>query len=137
MLIEALKAISPVVILADVTLAEAERWLKINNIPYDNLVAKDPTDETSDAKSYRKWQVKYERSRGRTEFFVDSDPELIAWAIEEGIPSLLFVHPQFAAPISRRDSNKGRMSWTEIEAEVNRRQKIAVEAQGGGDDAGL
>lgn len=136
-LLEGLKRIGPVVLLANKSIAEAEHWLRTNNIIYDNLLGKEVAeDETSN--ELRRRQVALERSRGRIDFFVDGDPSNVAWAVSEGICSLLFAHPQFAAPVSRRDSNKGRRSWDDIQAEIDRRQKVALEVTTQEDvDAGL
>jgi hypothetical protein len=104
-------------------MSEAEHWLRLNNVIFDNLVCADGVDSVEPLR-YR--QIRFQRSLSRVDFLVDSDPEVINWALSEGIMSLFFVHPQFAAPVSRRDSNKGRRSWEEIGLEIDRRQKIAA-----------
>lgn len=126
-LLEAFKQTGPVYILADSTAAEAEHWLKVNNIIFDNLIGS--TDVPVAFEPLRVRQVAAQRSRGRVDFLVDSDPDNIEWAVSEGICSVFFCHPQFAAPVSRRDSNKGRRSWDDINAEIDRRQKIAKELE--------
>jgi len=122
-LFECLKKSGPVVVLADTAMSEAEHWLRLNNVIFDNLVCADGVDSVEPLR-YR--QIRFQRSLSRVDFLVDSDPEVINWALSEGIMSLFFVHPQFAAPVSRRDSNKGRRSWEEIGLEIDRRQKIAA-----------
>jgi hypothetical protein len=125
-LLEAMRVVAPVYILADTQPEEAERWLRLNNVPFDSLVATEV--DIGDGDNLRQRQVNLCRSKGRVEFLVDAIPDHIWWAISEGIPSLFFGHPQFAAPISRRDSNRGRRSWEDIETEIDRRQKVAREA---------
>jgi hypothetical protein len=124
-LFEVLKQVAPVIVLSDKETAEGERWLRQNNVEFDNLIGSEVNRDTSIA--LRRQQVSQERSKSnKIEFYVDCNPDHVWWAVSEGIPSLFFVHPQFAAPISRRDSNKGRRSWEEIQAEVDRRQAVSL-----------
>lgn len=119
-----MKRIGPVVVLADGAMAEAERWLRVNNFVFDNLVA---DDGVASLEPLRQRQITQIRGKGRVDFFIAPEPETVWWAVSEGIPSLFFVHPQFAAPVARKDSNRGRKAWADIEAEVDRRQKVAAE----------
>jgi hypothetical protein len=127
-LFEVLKACAPVVVLSDKPSPEGERWLKVNNVAYDNLIGAEVNLDTS--VPLRRQQVSQERAKSsKIEFLVDSNADHVWWAVSEGIPALFFAHPQFAAPVSRRDSNKGRRSWDEIQTEIDRRQAVALDEE--------
>lgn len=125
-LFEAMKRLGPVVVLADGTVREAEHWLRTNNVVHDDVVGSEMLVDPD--VPLRRQQVLTIRSRGRLAFLVEADAGTVGWAVSEGIPSLFFVHPQFAAPVSRRDTNVGRRTWEEIQAEVDRRQQVAAGA---------
>lgn len=103
---------------------EAERWLKQNNIGtvIDDIIDyKDPAS-TEDDEALR--QVKFCQGRGKVDFVVTDDVELSKQLMENGITTLLFLHPKYARPEFRPDVPLGVRSWLEITQEIDRQQDL-------------
>ncbi len=64
-------------------------------------------------------QVTRLRAEGNTfEFVVIPDPGLAAQLYADGVPVLLYVHPQFSGKVVRPDHVMGIRPWSELAAEV-------------------
>ena len=99
----------------------AEHWLKVNGfIGFDELI-----DNTYDliGEELSKRQITVARSRQAVEMVVTADPDLSAWVFEQGIPALLFAHPDTMGigvrPDVKTASNK--RTWGAIEDVITQR----------------
>ena len=98
---------------------DAEHWLNMNGfIAFDELI--DNTyDLIGDELSQR--QITVARSRQQVELLVTGDPQLAAWAFEQGIPSLVLAHPDTMLVQNRPDAPKKMRAWTDIEDVITKR----------------
>ena len=98
---------------------DAEHWLNVNGfIAYDELI--DNTyDLIGDELSQR--QITVARSRQQVELLVTGDPQLAAWAFEQGLPSLVLAHPDTMLVQNRPDAPKKMRAWTDIEEVITKR----------------
>ena len=104
------------------TKADAEHWLLSHGIVgYDDLLDSSYSLEGEDLK---KRQFTISRSTAPIELYVDADPEMVAWAFEQGVPSLLLAHPSYLRVENRPDAPKSIRKWGEITAAITR-QNIA------------
>ena len=106
---------------------EAERWLKQNNIVsiVDDLVDYIDPASTPDDESIR--QVEHCRAKGKIDFVVTSDLDLTKQLMENGITTLLFVHPKYMRPEFRPDKPYGIRAWDSITEEIDRQQELYAE----------
>lgn len=72
-------------------------------------------------------QVKYCRSQGKMELVVTANVELAKGLLEEGIDSLLFLHPNYLRPEFRPDGRQGMRSWAAIEEEIDKQIEMMKE----------
>lgn len=113
---------------------DAEHWLNVNGfVAYDELI--DNTyDLIGDELSQR--QITVARSRQQVELLVTGDPQLAAWAFEQGLPSLVLAHPDTMLVQNRPDAPKKMRAWTDIEEVITKRNiKRSIDISK--DDAGL
>ena len=113
---------------------DAEHWLNVNGfVAYDELI--DNTyDLIGDELSQR--QITVARSRQQVELLVTGDPQLAAWAFEQGLPSLVLAHPDTMRVQNRPDAPKKMRAWTDIEEVITKRNiKRSIDISK--DDAGL
>lgn len=107
--------------------AEAENWLVSNKISkVDNLIDKEYVQKEY-GRSLLKRQVDYARSQGKVDFVVTSDTELAKDLLEEGIETLLFLHPQYIRPEFRPDMGQGVRRWADIQAEIDKQNEMYFE----------
>lgn len=78
-------------------------------------------DETEDLPPHPLWKRQFEvaRSQGPLSMVITSELERFDWAVEHGIPGLLFAHPRFAAPPRRPEV--GARNWEDVLEEVEAR----------------
>lgn len=112
-LVRSLHSTANVVLFTDRDLAWVERWLVLNGVDdYDNVEHRD--------KPLKDWVWTLAT---RPTLVVITDPSEAAWALENGLPSVLACFPKFALPEHRPESR----SWNEIVAEMDRQLGLAVE----------
>ena len=100
----------------------AVHWLKVNQVDVDDVIANDVLVDPDE--DLRRRQIQVARARGQVSMVIDSDPEIIAWALGEGLVGLLFVHPTVILP---KDRPVGvRRPWRAIQDELDRQAKITV-----------
>jgi hypothetical protein len=94
---------------------DAEFWLMSNGIiDYAELID-DSYALLGEDLSRR--QITIARSRQPIELLLTADPSLAAWAFEQGIPSLLFAHPDSIGIANR----PGMRAWGEIEEAITQK----------------
>ena len=104
---------------------KTHRWLlehKVNT--YDDLV-----DNTAPGilENPELEQVKYCRSQGKVELVVTANVELAKDLLEQGIDTLLFLHPNYLRPEFRPDGRQGVRSWKAIEEEMDKQMEMLKE----------
>lgn len=71
--------------------------------------------------------VKYVRSQGKLDLVVTGNVELSKELLEQGIDTLLFLHPTYLRPEFRPDSRQGVKSWAAIEQELEKQANMIRE----------
>ena len=103
----------------------AEIWLKTNNLAksLDDIfqIVDTPLDNPP------LLTVETLRSRGKLDFVVTSDPELAKDLLEQGITTMLFLHPRYIRPEFRPDGRKGVRSWEKITEEMDKQQGLYMD----------
>lgn len=113
----ALKSNSRVAIFTGWSKGRAEHWLAVNGfVGYDELID-NSYDLIGDELSKR--QVTVARSRQPVELLITSEPSLVAWAFENGIPAILFAHPDTMLIPNRPDVKM--KPWADIEEVISKR----------------
>ena len=103
---------------------DAERWLKASNvgaideiIDYSYITAVDNKDMAL---------VEYCRSQGKVELVITASVPMAEQLLEQGLHTILFLHPLYIRPEFRPDG-RGRRSWDAITAELDRQQELYSE----------
>jgi len=117
-LIEALRPMGRIVFMCDTTEDDARRWLQQNRVPSEEILG--TAVDLGRGEPLRHRQINVLRALGPMRFVVDPDPSVVAWALSEGITSLLFAHPVFALPKNRPDIETPKRKWADIEEEYVR-----------------
>lgn len=100
-------------------------WLKLNGLTrHMRLIGTDVTDPLEDA-AKRRAQLAMIRAEGEPiAFVVDPNPAVAKSLLLAGLPTLLFVHPQYSRPSFRPDYQGRVIPWAELAAEVERQQLL-------------
>jgi len=94
---------------------EAEHWLLTNGIiDYAELI---DSSYALLGEDLSQRQITVARSRQPVELLLTADPTLGAWAFDNGIPSLVFAHPESIAIPHR----PGMKAWGAIEESIDKR----------------
>lgn len=132
LLVECMRTAGKIVVISKDSKESTRRWLMQNRISYDDIV--DNSVDLGGFDSLKKTQINRVRSTGLVKFLVDHDPEVNAWAMSEGITCAMFVHPVYALPKNRPDSDHPRKSWNDIQREYDKQQNLL---DGDSEDADL
>ena len=104
---------------------KTDRWLLQHKIvTLDDLVGRDVPGVLDDPEFE---QVKYLRSQGPVDVVITSNIDLSKKLLEEGIDSLLFLHPSYFKAEYRPDAPTGKRRWAEIEGEIDRQIEMLKE----------
>lgn len=122
-LLEALRTLGRVVVLTTQSEEYVTQWLWQNKLVVDDLIT--PAALIDPADNPRIRQIQTARTRGLVELVVTTEPAVITWCLNQGVPSLLFAHPEHLIPTSRPGHQASRRSWDEIQEELIRRRKAA------------
>ena len=111
-----------VVLVTEWEYERAEHWVKGHGITgYSQMLGRSGLDV---GVSLRRWQLHRLRSGGAVvDLVIDSNPLVIAMAMYEGAPGLLFAHPFYMRPEMRPDSPRRPRPWDEVQAEMQRQQE--------------
>ena len=99
--------------------ADAERWLKLNNMGSIDEAIDHTFISGAEEKDKDLRLVEYCRSKGKVELVITADVELAKYLLEEGLHVLLFLHPTYLRPEFRPDG-RGRKAWAAITDELDR-----------------
>lgn len=100
---------------------DAERWLKTNGIPKFDELLDHSYITPGDNNDLR--LVEYCRSQGKIELVVTADIELSKYLLEQGIHTLMFLHPSYIRPEFRPDG-RGRKAWDAVVQELDHQQEL-------------
>lgn len=104
---------------------KTDRWLLQHKIvTLDDLVGRDVPGVLDDPEFE---QIKYLRSQGPIDVVITSNIDLSKKLLEEGIDSLLFLHPSYFKAEYRPDAPTGKRKWAEIEDEIDRQIEMLKE----------
>jgi hypothetical protein len=104
---------------------KTHRWLlehKINT--FDDLIDNSVPGVSEDPEFE---QVKYCRSQGKIELVVTANIELAKKLLEEGIDTLMFLHPNYLRPEFRPDGRQGIRSWAAVQDEMDKQMEMLRE----------
>ena len=104
---------------------KTHRWLlehKVNT--YDDLVDSTAPGILENPELER---VKVCRSQGKVGLGVTANVELAKELLEQGIDTLLFLHPNYLRPEFRPDGRQGVRSWKAIEEEMDKQMEMLKE----------
>lgn len=112
-----------------------EHWLAVQGMAHHSYIlwAEDWDEDPIDT---RMRQLQLLRGQGNVEMMIDADPKVVAKALHQGVPSLLFSHPSYSRPEHRPDvSTADRIRpWSAITEEVELQRVLAVtDSRGIGD----
>jgi hypothetical protein len=102
-------------------------WLKKNNLTrnIDDIVEIDKSPLGDNLLR----TVERERSKGKIDFVITDNTELVKQLLEVGIPALVFLSPWYTRPEFRPDAKEGVKSWDSITAELDKQQGVFMEDQ--------
>ena len=104
--------------------ADADRWLKSTGVgKIDNIVDHSHVTATED-KDF--WMVEYCRAQGKITMVFTSDTVLAEKLLENGVTTMLLLHPMYIRPEFRPDG-RGRKSWEAIVEEIDKQQEMYAE----------
>lgn len=104
---------------------KTNRWLMQHKIvTLDDLVGHDVPGVFDDPEFE---QIKYIRSQGVVDLVVTGNIDLSKKLLEEGIDSLLFLHPAYFKAEYRPDAPTGKRRWADIEDEIDRQIEMLKE----------
>ena len=109
-----------IILSSDADPAKTEHWLR------SHMIA--GYGEFYDSSSFyvgqplRQRHIDIERAKGKLELFIDSDPESCAYALSQGVVSILFASPKFV-----RVARSVR-PWDDLQVEVERQKEALLDA---------
>lgn len=113
-----------VVVLGSEDLARDEHFMTINGMTkYVKLEPMLPVDRGGVASQI----ARLRREGFQFEFVVVPDPDLARGLYEDGVPVLLYLHPQFSSRSFRPDHEPGLTPWNELAEEVEFSLKAKAE----------
>lgn len=108
-----------VVVLGSGDAARDEHFLSVNGmVRYVKIEPLLPSDGDGVAQQKRRQIARLRQEGFHFEFVVVPDPHLALDLYEEGVPVLLYLHPQFSNRSFRPDHEPGLTPWNELAAEV-------------------
>ena len=96
----------------------AKHWLDSHGIiGFDDLLD-NSVDLASD--ELKKRQFTLSRKKAPVELYVDSDPSMCAWVMEQGIATLLVSNPSYLPVEHRPDAPSKVRKWSDIETAITK-----------------
>lgn len=105
----------------------AEHFLKLNRITgHVGLDVSVPSDGI-DTVARRLAQINRLRRNGSINFVVEPDPQVAAALLAAGVPTLLYLHPQYTVPSWRPDHNGSLRRWDDLVSETDRQVTLRAD----------
>lgn len=130
LLFEGLRPLGRITILADGFTKDRdiiEHFLKVNritgHIDIDIAVLSDGPDPVV----RRMAQLNRLRRNGPVSFVVEPDPKVAAALLAEGVPTLLYLHPQYTVPSWRPDFAGRLRRWDDLVTETERQVSLRAD----------
>lgn len=131
-LFEGLKGFGRITFLADGFSRDRqliEHFLKINRITdYVDIDISELSDGP-DSVARRMTQINRLRRTGPVSFVVEPDPKIAAALLAEGVPTFLYLHPQFTVPSWRPDYGGSLRRWDVMVAETERQVSLRADEE--------
>jgi len=124
------RAVSPGIRTAILGTTDKERdewFLKANNLIPDPDIYPLRVTEGATLAERRLAQIARVRAIGaNVEFVVEPDPEIAAHLMDQGVPVLLFLSPQYSHPDFRPDAEREAKPWDQLRATVDYQTALRV-----------
>jgi hypothetical protein len=130
MLFEGLKNFGRITFLADGFTRDRsiiEHFLKFHRISDYVDIDISVLSDGPDTVSRRLTQINRLRRTGPISFAVEPDPKIAAALLADGVPTLLYLHPQFTVPSWRPDFGGRLRRWDDLVAETERQESLRAE----------
>lgn len=104
---------------------EAKRWCKEHKLTeIDGFISNKTVGEYED-KDFRK--IQHQQASGPLHLIVTADMDLAVKCLENGIKTLLWLHPVYLSAKFRPDGREGRKSWDAVVSELDRQVQLMLE----------
>jgi hypothetical protein len=104
---------------------EANRWCKEHKlVDIDGFISNKTVGEYED-KDFLK--IQHQQASGPLHLIVTADMDLAVKCLENGIKTLLWLHPVYLSAKFRPDGRDGRKSWDAVVSELDRQVKLMLE----------
>jgi len=104
---------------------EANRWCKEHKlVDIDGFISNKTVGEYED-KDFRK--IQHQQASGPLHMVVTADMDLAIKCLENGIKTLLWLHPVYLNAKFRPDGREGRKSWDAVVNELDRQVQLMLE----------
>lgn len=110
-----------VVVDEDVNISIFEHWLKVNGVKAALYEVLDTTNPQTKAEKVHKLAMLH----GRSDWYIDNDPDTCAITLRLGIPTLFVANPYTVRP--EWSGIKRARPWTELVDEVNHQAEMRAE----------
>lgn len=130
LLFEGLKNLGRITFLADGFSKDRtfiEHFLRMNRVTDYVDIDISVLSDGPDTVSRRMAQINRLRRTGPVTFMVEPDPKIAAATLADGIPTLLYLHPQFTVPSWRPDFTGRLRRWDDLVAETDRQETLRAD----------
>jgi hypothetical protein len=130
LLFEGLKNLGRVTFLADGFNRDRkfiEHFLKFHRISEYVDIDITVLSDGPDTVSRRLTQINRLRRTGPITFVIEPDPKVAAALLADGVPTLLYLHPQFTVPSWRPDFGGRLRRWDDLVAETERQEDLRAD----------
>jgi hypothetical protein len=104
---------------------EANRWCKEHKlVDIDGFISNKTVGEYED-KDFLK--IQHQQASGPLHLIVTADMDLAIKCLENGIKTLLWLHPVYLSAKFRPDGREGRKSWDAVVGELDRQVQLMLE----------
>jgi len=104
---------------------EAKRWCKEHKLTDIDGFISDKTVGEYEDKDFRK--IQHQQASGPLHLIVTADMDLAVKCLENGIKTLLWLHPVYLSAKFRPDGREGRKSWDAVVGELDRQVQLMLE----------
>lgn len=104
---------------------EAQRWCKEHNLKDVDGFISNATVGEYEGKDLLK--VQHQQAQGTVHLVITADVDLATKLMEQGVKTLLFLHPIYLSAKFRPDGRDGRKSWDELVGELDRQVDMLME----------
>lgn len=124
-MVGSLSAWNQITLMSPASAEETQQWLDVNKVVDFDHIVNSSIGLVGEKLGER--QVNHVRAKGAIDLFVTNNPEMWAYAFEQGIPSVMFGVPSYTRPEFRPDAPKSRRSWNEIEDAITKQNALRTQ----------